>query len=500
MILRSKISCALFLFCVSIHAVLAQDSKLVQILNADQLRILNQEGSEIKQLVGNVRLIHEGTNMECDSAIILPNNDVHAVGHVHLLKENTNTYSDFLFYSSAEQLATLSQNATVSDPQITIKSNELFYNLKTDIGYYNNGGTVNTKDTKVTSTKAVYYKNTEDVHFQENVVVANPQFTLENDLLKYNLSTRKVFYEGPTNIFNPETHIWCKKGSYDLAAETATFSTQTIIQNPPQWLMSDSLFYDKKKNYGRAFIHFYFLDTALKMQMVGTEAEYFGENQHIIGYKRPLLKNAIGENDTLYIRAERLETLAADTIENHRSFFAYQKVRLYKPDLQAVSDTLIYTYVDSTFRLYGTPAIWTDSSQLTADTVLLYKNQNEITKIEQRRKAYLLDHKMAILYDQIKADFMETMLTDNKPVKLFAINNAESIYWGKEEGKGYMGANISKSQKIRATFKDAKIDKINFIGKPSAIFKPINKLTPDDYQLQGFKWRSAERPKHAKDL
>ena len=61
----------------------------------------------------------------------------------------------------------------------------------------------------------------------------------------------------------------------------------------------------------------------------------------------------------------------------NRYFEAFRHVKIFTDSVQAVSDSLFYTFKDSTFHLYYDPVVWTRKTQLTGDTIYLYTKKQE---------------------------------------------------------------------------------------------------------------------------
>src|SRR5690606_22268990 len=57
---------------------------------------------------------------------------------------------------------------------------------------------------------------------------------------------------------------------------------------------------------------------------------------------------------------------------------AFHHVKIFKSDLQAKADSAFYSYADSTIRCYINPMIWTQGSQLSADTIYLQLKNNKL--------------------------------------------------------------------------------------------------------------------------
>lgn len=83
----------------------------------------------------------------------------------------------------------------------------------------------------------------------------------------------------------------------------------------------------------------------------------------------------VTQKDTL---KTALVVQANDKDSSIRYFIGFHNVRIFNDSLQAVSDSLHYSTIDSTFKLFGEPVVWNDKSQVTGDTLLMYtQNQNQ---------------------------------------------------------------------------------------------------------------------------
>src|SRR5690606_18928482 len=73
-----------------------------------------------------------------------------------------------------------------------------------------------------------------------------------------------------------------------------------------------------------------------------------------------------------------------------RYFMAWHNVRIFSDSLQAVSDSLFYSGMDSIFRLFTDPIVWASGSQVTGDTIYLY------TKNKQADRLYVFENGLVI--------------------------------------------------------------------------------------------------------
>ncbi len=490
--------CLFFICLIQTMKLTAADTALVQILHADALKIVNINGANIKKLIGHVQLQHNDAVMNCDSAIINEQEDVDAQGHIVVHKgANITMTGNTLYYQSAEKFATVRGNVRLSDAKMTLQTNELFYDMPLDAGYYINRGLVTSQENKIRSVRGIYYAKDRDVFFKEDVTVTNPKFKLKSDTLKYNVDNEIATFYGGTQIYNDSSTIWCKTGWYNTKTNISSFGANTILLNMPQWMQTDSLYYEKNTGYGRVLKKYEYHDTALHMTMEGNFAEYFEKQNRVIGYNRPLLTYEQDRQNLLFMRAD---TFITKEINGIKSFYGYKKVRMFKNDFQAVCDTLIYSLSDSTFRLFNRPLLWNDSTQLSADTIFLLTKNKKPFKADLLQNAMAAEHLMTYAFNQIAGRTINIYFKAGKTDFLHAIQDARSKYYGREEGKGYQGLNTSESKEIKAYFVEGKVDRIQFLGLPKAVFTPIKKLGKQDYYLLNFSWKGALRPKSKEDL
>ena len=480
------------------YSLFAADTSLVNILNSNSLNILTIDGKEVKKLIGQVKIQHNETIMDCDVAIIDEFNNVDAQGNIVIHKGATVTiHGNSLYYQSKEKFATLKGNVRLKDSKMTLQTNELFYDMNKDIGYYNNKGLVTSQDNKIRSNKGTYFANAKDIFFKDEVTVVNPKFKLKSDTLKYNSETEIATFYGGTQIYNDSSTIWCKTGWYNTKTNISAFGANTIILSSPQWIRTDSLYYDKNIGYGKVLKNYDYHDTSLHITLEGNLADYYDKINKVIGYNRPLLTYEQEDKNHLYLRADTLITLEENNV---KSFFGYKNVRLFKNDFQAVCDTLLYSMADSTFKLYNKPIVWNDSTQLKADTIFLFTKNKKPFKADLYQNAMVAEHIQSYAFNQMTGKYIYIYFKDGKTDFLNAIYEAKCKYYGKEEGKGYQGLNTAEADEIKGFFVKGKMNRIQFLGNPKAVFTPIKKLNSSHYYLLNFEWKDVLRPKSKNNL
>ena len=188
-----------------------------------------------------------------------------------------------------------------------------------------------------------------------------------------------------------------------------------------------------------------------------------------------------------------------DTVKT-RIINAYHKVKIFKSDLQSRSDSTFYSYADSIIRCYNNPIIWTQGTQLTADTIFLQmKNQKLDNMLLQNNGLIVSAEGDSSRFNQVKGKVLTGLFKDSKLESMFVDGNAESIYYTLEDSV-YTGFNRSLSSRMKLEFADSKLKRVVLVRKPEGKYYPIEKAPKDMEILEGFIWKPKDRPKSKEEI
>ncbi|MFH1004193.1 MAG: OstA-like protein [Bacteroidota bacterium] len=508
------------------NQVFAQTKK-IEIIHANSFEFDEKLGKNVKRLIGNVKFKHEGILMFCDSAYFYPNNSLDAFGNIHIQQGDTiNITGQLLKYDGNTRKAELQKNIRLIDKDMTLTTDLLFYDLSSSSSTYYNGGTIISKQNTLTSERGYYFPKNKEFSFCKKVVLTNPEYVMNCDTLLYNTNTKIAFFYGPSKIKNNENLIYCENGWYDTDKNISQFSKNSYLITRGQKLKSDSLLYDKKKGIGKAFGNVMIIDTSENVMITGNKAMYMEQIENSIITGNILLKQYYN-SDTLFLHADTLRTVyehpikrnektgkyIKDTAETWKVLYAYHKVKFFKDDLQGKCDSLVYSYKDSTMRLFREPVLWSEENQLTAEKINIKISNGEIKKLFLKNTAFIIS-KVEIeerntdssiiknsskRFDQIKGKEMTGYFHENKLRKIKVEGNGQTIYYAKDK-IGLIGVNKADCSDLLIHIKENKVDKIIFFNKPDATLYPINELSINELLLKDFVWKINERPKQKEDI
>jgi len=508
---KNAIYPALFLLLIVslfIQATQPQETKKkrrVDIENADLYTFDAKIVANAQRLIGNVRFRHNRALMYCDSAYsYTDSNRFDAFGHVHIIQGDTlHLYGDKMFYNGDTKMAKFVNHVKMIDKSITLTTEALDFDLETNIGYYNHKGIIVDTANVLTSIIGRYYSDDNMLFFKDSVVLTNKDFILHADTLKYNSQTERAFIVGPTTIKGTKKDgvLYSESGWYDTKKNLAELYKSSKITNKTQVLKGDTLFYDRATGNGRGRHRVTLTDSTNKVIIKGKIGVY-NETTKIAYVTDSAMFIQYGKKDTMYMHADTLFT-KPDTSNIKRKddkyFMAYRKVRFHKPDLQGECDSLSYRMKDSTLLMFYDPVLWSEKNQMTAEKIQFVSKTPPPDLAHLENNAFLIMEEDTFRYNQISGKSIIGQIFNNK-LKIADVNgNAQTLYYLKDKNK-YSGMNRLISSKIKLHLTENHIDSIRFYPKPEGKTIPMKELKSEDIQLEGFQWRSDERPVSKNDL
>ena len=480
----------------------AQKPTKVTVQQADALKYSKALGENVHRLIGHVIFEHDGALMYCDSALINDlTNSVQAFGNIHIkISDTLNLYGKTLNYYGDTRTAEVIENVRLIDKQTTLTTDRLLFDRNTSIASYVTGGHIVSGNTRLSSKKGYYHTDVKQFFFKESVVVNSPKNTMESDTLMYNTMSKTAYFLGPTIIkgTNDKNYIYCENGWYNTKTDVSRFSKNTLVVNGNQRLTGDSLYYDKRNDFGRAFRHVVITDTVNKMIIKGDYAEYSkGKGYSMVtGQTQAILIDA---KDSLFLHSDTLYT-TLDNEQKTRDLFAYHHAKFYRHDLQGASDSILYRFSDSTILMYKTPILWADNNQLTADSIYIITSHKEVKKMMLYSAAFIVSKDSLLSFNQIKGKNMVGYFRNNNLSQINVTGNAETLYFVREDDKTLIGVNRAIAGNMHIYLKDKKINGITYIENPTATLYPEKDVKESDVLLKDFMWHVDQRPKNKTEI
>ncbi len=491
-----------------------------------EFRKLN-DSTQLQILAGNVRLKQNTSYFYCDSCVINSNTKTfEAWGNVHINDSDTaNIYSSHLRYFINRKLAFLDGGVRLTDGKGTLTTPDLEYDMTTDIGIYKHGGKVTNKKTVLTSREGYYYAGLRDVYFKNKVELKDPGYFIKTDSLLYNTESQTARFIAYTLIKDSSGRtIETTEGYYNMQTGKAEFGGRPVIKDGKLTVTANSIATDDSTGISHAKGNVIIIDSVQHTIIIAGEVFSDSKRDRILATRKPLMI-VKQDNDSIYIAADTLfsarltdlygkkDSVMKDTVKGtkvlkvknndstNRYFEAYRNVRIFSDSLQAVSDSMFYSFKDSTFRLYQNPVVWAkEKTQITGDTILVFTRNKKADRVKVFENSFLINKLEPEVFNQIKSTRMDGYFKNGDIDSVRANGFAECIYYLQDEDSAYTGINESKSDILDIYFIEQALQKVIFRSSVTGTIWPIQQKDPREMRLQNFRWLDERRPKTKFDL
>ncbi|MEF8983826.1 MAG: OstA-like protein [Bacteroidales bacterium] len=496
-----KIFILTLLFVMATGIAQAQKKKKtrrIEIEDADSLVYNAKVHPDVRKFIGNVRFKHNDFIMSCDSAYSYTNrNKIDAYDNVHIERGDTlDLYGDFLSYEGNKNFGRVRENVVLRDKEATLTTDSLNFYTENNYAYYFDGGQIENEDKTITSRQGHYYSDRKIANFKDSVVIKAPDYTVNCDTLEYNTETEIAYFFGPTHIHSDENYLYCENGWYKTKESQFLFRKNAFYQKEARNIKGDTLFYDDSLGYGEIRSNAEIRDTTENVILRGNYSEYTDEPEKAFMTDSAHMISIDDENDSLYLHADTLKS-HYDTTGEYRIFKAYYQAKIYKSNLQGKCDSLYYSLKDSIIRMYTDPVIWTDSSQVTAEFIEIFTENNRVSKFILHDAAFMISREAEDRFNQIKGKKMTGHFKDNKLKTVEVNGNGETIYYTKNK-EAIVGVNKAASSNLLIQLKDNQVARVTMLEKPDGTLYPLGDMK--ESKLEGFQWLEEFRPTSKYDI
>lgn len=417
--------------------------------------------------------------------------------------------------------------------------------------------------TNATAERIVYNERTGVTILQGNAHIVDGERNITGDTVTYDSKKGTYATRGRSHIVDGAQILDANRVDYDKVRELAIATGNVILQDTTEKMtvVSEYAEHNKKKNYfkasggkyGRPLLikeidqdSFYIsADTLMSLQpdtlatantdsiqatvtdstKVKTTTAPFSKKLDNKPSKPPVKKPEPAIPQKLFeipIEKDSLKTvpiLPQDSVisdsttapnrkseivnrksEDARIILAFHDVRIFKSDLQALCDSLSYSSVDSMFRLFKQPIIWSDTSQFTADTVNIQLANDKIDRIFLRQNSFIINSPDEFFFNQIKGKHSVAVFDSSELRRVRVEGNAESVYYALDDDKAYIGVNKTVCSEMLILFGNNEVEGIKFYTQPKATLFPMEKADHEGLKMPGFNWQIKRRPTSVEDL
>lgn len=478
--------------------------------NADILKADTAISHDYQILKGNVRFRRGDMYMFCDSAYFYPEtSSLDAFGHVRMTQGDTLwVYSDVLHYYGDQGVAELRHNVRLENRSTTLLTDKLDYEINSNVGYYFDGGTIVDirNNTELSSRDGSYELDTKQAEFANDVHLVNDRYEMFTELLEYNTQSHIARIKSQTLIVSDSNTINTTNGWYNTGADDATLYERSLLTaKDGKTLQGDTVYYNRKRNYGEARGDVVITDPSNKVILDGNYG-YHDDNVHYSYVTGRARAREFSQKDTIYLHADTLCTLI-NTIDNDsvidsvRVLRAFNQVRFYRSDVQGICDSLQLSEADTIINMYNHAVVWNLERQIFGDEINVHLNDSAADWATLPTGGFMAEHLGEIYYDQLSGKKMKAWFEDKELRQLDVDGNVQVIMFPQEKDSTYNKMVNAESSYMRLNLKPKQeVDRITMWPEVTGKVTPLYLARKADLYLPQFQWYDALRPKSPDDI
>jgi lipopolysaccharide export system protein LptA len=470
--------------------------KLISTGTNGALERVKRNDKYVNKVSGSDVVFQQGTTFyHCKEAYLdKKKNQLEAIGSVRIVSDSVNVTGNQLFYDGKTKIAQLRGNVVLVDKQMTLYTESLDYNVANNTGNYFGGGRIIDEGNTLTSKNGFYDKTAHFTHFTNNVKLVGADGTLYSEDLTYDLTSKIAKTKGKTVIIGKNGE---RTESQDFTYYTTSKETVFVdlVGTTEDYVMTgEKTFNDDLRKFSRSEKN---VSLTIKKDSITVKGDHgtYDKTNGIAKVWGNLLVISKMQEDTMYMTADSL--IAIDEQDNTKDkLLAFNNVKIFKNDLQGKCDSMVYNTGDSTIFLYVDPVLWSQGSQLRADSIDMKLVNKKIDKMNLVQNSFVISQDSIKNFNQIKGRDMTAYFKESKIKQVDVKGNGESIYFMLDEGDSIMLAmnKVICSNMIMRFADQNKLEKVSFINTPDGALIPPHEILEPEKRLKGFNWRIKEKP------
>ena len=483
------------------------DTTYVYLLNADFIRFSERVNPDAQRLMGNVVFRHDSMYMYCDSALFYQDrNSFNAYHNVRVEQGDTLfMYGDSLFYDGNAKLLRVRDNVRLENKSMILLTDSLNYDRNLGLGWFFDGGTLLDEESTLISEYGQFETSTKLATFMDGVSMESPDYRLTTDTLLYNTDTHTAFLNSPATIENEGNVINTSHGRFNTETNSAVLLERSVVEqnNGDNRMTGDSIIYDKvaghMKGFGDVIINNY-------KDKIDVHSEYVYYNQEndsaVITGNALLIEYSAG--DSLFMHADTFRLVsyfneARDSVIERR-MHGFNKVRAFRPDMQMVADSMVFTSADSSLTLFYDPILWNEGQQILGEKIVFYMNDSTIDWAHVIGQALFIQRDDTTHFNQIGGREMRAYFRDGEIHHADVKGNVRVVFYPLDSDSAMIGMNTTEGPALTAYFKDRTVDKLIIYGQSNGVMYPMNQIDESKMYLPDFNWFSWIRPRDPEDV
>ena len=481
-----------------------KDDRRVYLKHADVLRYDQYRNPDAQILNGNVAFSHQGATLYCDSAYFYEaTNSFEAFSNVRMYQGDTlSLFSDYAYYDGNEQMVEVRFNVVLKHRQSTLYTDSLNYDRMYGVGYFFEGGKMVDKTSTLISDWGEYSTETKQAIFYYHVDLTDRNFHLVSDTLYYNTDISQAHTVGPSDIYSGESHIYTEDGYHNTDTEMSQLYGGSVLHNKGKTLIGDTVYHDNKRGTSECFSNVVYVDSVNKNKLTCDYCWYDGTTGYAEATRKAVAID-FSQDDSLYMHADtfKIYTYNIDTDSVYRIIHAYNRMRAYRTDVQAVCDSLVYNTQDSCMTMYKDPIVWTNNQQLLGEVIKVYMKDSTINRAHVIGQALSVEQMAdSVHYNQVASKEMLAFFQKGELYETDANDNVLLVYYPIDESDSTLiGLNYTETSQLKMFLENRRMKRI-WMPKAEGVLYPMTQIPPGKNFLPTFTWFDYIRPLNRDDI
>ena len=478
----------------------------VYLVHADELRYDQYGPVPDAQIVkGRVHFTHKGSSLWCDSAYFYQqSNSVKAFGHVRYVQgKEVSLKADRAAYDGIRQLLEARNNVVLTHGNKTLYTDSLDYDRFNDYAYFFEGGRLVDGKDRLVSDWGDYNLKTREATFWYNVKMRSGDRTVTTDELHYDTQKSLAHVVGPSKIIQNGSVINTSDGYFDSKSDRAEMYGRSTVVDKDKEITGDSLFYNKRTGLARGLGNVVYVDKRNRNQLTGQRLIYNEKTGYGFATGHALVKD-YSQEDTLYMHADSMKvyTFNINTDSMYRKVHCFNHVKVYRQDIQAICDSLVFNSQDSCMTMYRDPIAWNGTRQILGEIIKVYMNDSTV------REAHVINQALSVeripgekYFNQLSSKEISGYFIKGKIRRVFASGNAKAIFYPIDDKDSTLQGHIYIETDTIKMFisPERKLEKI-WTPKNTGVMLPMTQIPAEKLKLPEFAWFEELRPTDPEDV
>ena len=348
-----------------------------------------------------------------------------------------------------------------------------------------------------------YNTQTREAVFWYNVKMHSSNRIITTDELHYDTKKSIAHVVGPSRIIQKGSVINTTDAYFNSKTDKAEMYSRSTVTDKNKEITGDSLFYSKKTGLARGYGNVIYVDKKNKNQLLGHRLIY-NEKTGIGWATGHALAKEYSQKDTLYMHADSMKiyTFNINTDSVYRKVHCFKHAKVFRNDVQAICDSLVYNSKDSCMTMYKDPIAWNTDRQILGEVIKVYLQDSTV------REAHVVGQALSIElmpdkkhYNQLSSKEITTYFVKGNVRRVVAFGNVKTIYYPVDDKDSTLqGLVYTETDTMKLYISpERKLQKI-WTPKNESVMYPMTQIPPNKYKLPEFAWFDNLRPTGPDDV